>query len=323
VASPADAGRAQSRGRPLKQELLNLLRCPATGQTLHEDAGRLVSADGSRTYRLSPSGVPLFGEDWLSPEGAVQRDHYERIAGVYLTNLTQAHTREYMAYMDRAVLRLMESEPMGCVAEICCGAGEAFHLLNASATLGVGVDVSPAMLEAARKNVPDETALFVNGDATKLPLRDGRFDMVVMLGGVHHVNDRQALFSEIRRILKPGGSFIFREPLDDFFLWRALRSAIYSTSSTLEADTERPLRYRDTREQLARAGLSLEVWRAIGFFGYCFLMNGDVLAINRVWQYVPGAIALTRFATKVDEWTLRLPGLSGAGLAVVGRARRA
>jgi len=306
----------------MRAELLDILRCPATGQALHENAGQLVSADGSRRYRLSPSGVPLFGEDWLSPEGVVQRAHYDRIAGVYLTNLTQAHTREYMAYMDRAVLALMEDQQMGRVAEICCGAGEAFHLLNASARLGVGVDVSPAMLEAARKSIPDDTRLFVNGDATKLPLKDAQFDMVVMLGGIHHVNDRHRLFSEIRRILKPGGAFIFREPLDDFFLWRALRAAVYNTSSTLEADTEHPLRHRDTREQLEGAGLALEIWRTLGFFGYCFLMNSDVLAINRVWQYVPGAVVLTRFATKVDEWMLRFPGLSGAGLAVVGRARR-
>jgi len=307
----------------MRQAFLDLLRCPATGQPLHEDNGLLVSADGSHRYRVSPSGVPLFGEDWLSADGAVQRAHYDRIAGVYLTNLTQAHTREYMAYMDRAVLALMERQPMDRVAEICCGAGEAFQLLNAPAGLGVGVDVSPAMLEAARKNIPAETCLFVNGDATKLPLKDGQFDMVVMLGGIHHVNDRRRLFSEIHRILKPGGSFVFREPLDDFFLWRALRAAIYRASSTLEAETEHPLRYRDTRAGLEGAGMTLEIWRTIGFFGYCFLMNSDVLAINRVWQYVPGAVALTRLATKVDEWTLRLPGLSGAGLAVVGRARRA
>jgi SAM-dependent methyltransferase len=228
-----------------------------------------------------------------------------------------------MAYLDRAVLDLTAGQQMGTVAEICCGAGEAFHLLSNTAQLGVGVDVSPSMLEAARREIPEDTRLFAQGDATRLPLRDSQFDMVVMLGGIHHVNDRGRLFSEVRRILKPGGTFIWREPLDDFFLWRALRAAIYRGSPTLQADTERPLRFADTSAQLAGARLSLEVWRTIGFFGYCFLMNSDVLAINRVWQYVPGAAALTRAATKIDEWTLKLPGLSGAGLAVVGRARRA
>jgi ubiquinone/menaquinone biosynthesis C-methylase UbiE len=306
----------------VRAELLNLLQCPMSGEPLLLEGHTLVSSSRTHSYRLSPSGVPQFGEAWLSPEGAVQREHYDTIAGVYLTNLTYPHTREYMAYLDRAVLDLTAGQSMGTVAEICCGAGEAFHLLSNSARLGVGVDVSPSMLEAARRGVPDDTRLFAQGDATKLPLKDGQFDMVMMLGGIHHVNDRARLFDEIRRILKPRGVFVWREPLDDFVLWRALRAAIYRSSSTLQVDTERPLRFAETSAQLAAAGLTLEVWRTIGFLGYCFLMNSDVLAVNRVWQYVPGAAALTRAAAKIDEWTLKIPGMSGAGLAVVGRARR-
>src|SRR4029077_5269751 len=101
--------------------------------------------DGAHAYRLSPAGAPLFGDEWLSPEGAVQRTHYDTIAGAYLTNLALPHTREYMAFFDRAVLGLVEGARLESVAEICCGAGEAFQLLGASMSRGVGVDVSPAM----------------------------------------------------------------------------------------------------------------------------------------------------------------------------------
>ena len=299
-----------------------MLQCPLSGQPLRLHDRTLVSADGAHSYRLSPSGVPQFGEGWLSPEGAVQRAHYERIAGAYLNNLAYPHTREYIAYMDRAVLSLTAGETMDAVAEICCGAGEAFRLLNGSVTLGIGVDVSPAMLEAARRDIPGEERLFVNGDAMRLPLKDAQFDMVVMLGGIHHVNDRDRLLAEVCRILKPRGVFVWREPLDDFFLWRMLRAVVYKLSPTLESHTERPLRRRDTQSALERAGFTLEVWRTMGFLGYCFLMNSDVLAFNRVWKYIPGAAALTSAAAKFDEWTLQLPAFSGSGLAVVGRARR-
>src|SRR5262245_6024274 len=193
----------------MRAELLAMLQCPVTGQTLHVDQGKLVSADGTETYRLSPSGVPMFGERVLSPEAAVQRAHYDRMGGEYLTNLTYAHTREYLAFMDRAVLSLTAGERMDRVAEICCGGGEAFRLLDRSARLGVGVDVSSAMLEAARRDLPGDDRLFVNGDATRLPLKDAQFDMAVMLGGIHHVNDRARLFAEVFRILKPGGVFIW------------------------------------------------------------------------------------------------------------------
>ena len=62
---------------------------------------------------------------------------------------------------------------------------------------------------------------------------------LLMLGGVHHVPDRVALFGEIARILKPGGIFLWREPVSDFVLWRALRAVVYRLSPMLDDETER------------------------------------------------------------------------------------
>src|SRR3990172_8685212 len=98
------------------------------------------------------------------------------------------------------------------------------------------------MSEIARNDLPDDRFFFVQGDATMLPLRNRTIDNVVMLGGIHHVPDRVRLFREGGRILKPGGSFCFREPLNDFALWRALRKIVYRVSNALDHDTERPLR---------------------------------------------------------------------------------
>ncbi len=303
-------------------EMLALLQCPLTGQPLHVDGPRLTSADGSQTYRMSDSGIPLFGDAWLSHDATVQRAHYERIAPAYLENSESSHTREYTRYLDRALEDLFGRAALGTVAELCCGAGEGLHVLGSRVGRGVGVDVSPSMLEVARNRVPEASRLFVQGDATRLPLKAGQFDTVVMLGGIHHVNDRDRLFAEVARILKPGGSFIWREPVDDFALWRLIRRAIYRYSPTLEADTERPLRLAETRAELEKAGLALDTWRPLGFIGYCVLMNSDVLAVNRVWRFIPGAPLLARLASRVDDWMLRLPGLGNGGLQCVGLARR-
>jgi hypothetical protein len=51
-------------------------------------------------------------------------------------------------------------------------------------------------------------------------------------------------------------------------------------------------------------------------------MNGDVLAFNRLFRFVPGIRAVTRAATRLDEWSLKLPGLKGAGLQVIGVAEK-
>ena len=73
---------------------------------------------------------------------------------------------------------------------------------------------------------------------------------------------------------------------------------------------------------LSEAGLVCRDWRTYGFLGFCLFMNSDVLVFNRLFRFLPGIRALTRFATRLDDWTLRLPGLAGAGLQVVGVAEK-
>lgn len=300
---------------------LDLLRCPETGGPLVAVKEGLAGPCG-RIYPLTPEGVPLFADKFASADARRQEAHYEAIAAAYEANLRYPHTRAYLAHLDRAVLDALGTEPVGTLAEICCGTGEAFTLLAGRYERGVGVDISPPMLERAIVAHRGEPVTFAQGDATRLPLADVSFDTVVMLGGIHHVNDRAALFSEIARILQPGGRFLYREPLSDFAIWRWLRAVIYRLSPMLHHESERPLTWAETVPILARAGLETESWKTYGFFGFCVFMNSDVLVFNRLFRFIPGIAAIARIAARCDDWTLRLPGLSGAGLQVVGVARK-
>jgi SAM-dependent methyltransferase len=178
------------------------------------------------------------------------------------------------------------------------------------------------MLEAGLLEHYGRPVSFIQGDATRLPLTSNAFDSVFMLGGVHHVNERERLFSEITRILKPGGRFYFREPVNDFWPWRWLRKFVYNWSPALDAETERPLRRDETVSLLRQSGLRCSHWSTHGFFGFCLFMNSDVLVFNRLLRFLPGIRAITRGATRLDSLTLRLPGLAGAGLQVVGIAEK-
>ena len=301
---------------------LDLLRCPETGEPVLQEDDRLWTRGRDQSYAISPSGIPLFAERFCSTDARAQQAHYDAIAQVYVENLAYPHTQEYMAYLDRALFAAIEDRPLGVAAEICCGRAEAFQLLHSRIDSGVGVDVSLAMLEAAQHDCPWPQFTFVQGDATALPLASAAFDSVLMLGGIHHVPDRRKLFDEVARILKPGGWFYFREPVSDFVLWRALRAVIYRLSPTLDHETERPLLWRETVPVLAETGLSCERWTTHGFLGFCIFMNSDVLVFNRLFRFLPGIRALTRLATRLDAAALRLPGLHGAGLQVVGAARK-
>jgi SAM-dependent methyltransferase len=306
----------------MREELLDLLRCPMTGEPLRQAGDRLVAASGEPAYAVTPSGIPRFAEKFLTPDAARQQEHYDKVAEAYLTNLTYPHTQAYVDYLDGALRSAVGGEGLGRVLEVCCGRGEAFHLFGDRVGLGVGVDVSLEMLQVGRKQLPADNLLFVQGDATRLPLADASFDTVFTLGGIHHVNDRVGLFSEVCRVLKPGGRFIWREPVNDFLPWKLLRAVIYRLSPALDADTEHPVQYGDTVPVLEQVGLEAVAWRTYGFLGFCLFMNSDVLVFNRLFRFIPGIRALTRFMAGVDDLTTSLPGLRRAGLQVVGVARK-
>lgn len=306
---------------------LRLLRCPATGSPLTLRGSRLVpelprGEHQTISYEVDDRGIPLFATEFCSPEAAAQRDHYDTVAQAYVTNLGYPHTQEYMAYLDRALHEATGAGPFGVMAEICCGHGEALSLFAHRASAAVGVDISPAMLHVARSKFTAENVALVQGDATCLPLASQAYDTVFMLGGIHHVPDRQALFREIARILKPGGRFYFREPVNDFSPWRMIRAIVYRLSPALDHETESPLRFQDTAPVLADAGLDLRLWKTLGFLGFCLFMNSDVLVFNRLFRYVPGIRTLTRWSARLDEMILALPGMSRNGLQVIGVAEK-
>ena len=322
---PAGRKSVDSALRPaaVPGEYLALLCSPRTRRALRVAHGHLESPDGKERYAISASGIPRFSAELVSDAGRAQQSRYDGMVAKYVENLGYPHTEEYTAYLDRQLLGVLPAGSLGTVAELCCGRGEAARLLGERMSRYLGIDVAAGMLEIARRDLPGDRFFFAQGDATMLPLRDRAVDNVVMLGGVHHVPDRVGLFREVARILKPGGRFYFREPLDDFALWRSIRKVVYRISSALDHDVERPLRRGETTSDLARAGLVLRDWQTLGFFGFCLLMNSDVLVFNRLFRYIPGIRTLTRAACRIDHWTTGLRGLRHAGLQVIGVAEHA
>ncbi len=137
------------------------------------------------------------------------------------------------AYLSevRAVRELL---PKGSGIEIGVGTG------RFAAPLGItrGVEPSRAMAELARRKGIE----VLSGVAEKLPFADNEFDFALMVTTVCFLDDRDLAFSEARRVLKPGGSFVIgfvdrESPLGREYEKRKDKSAFY-TDATFYAATE-------------------------------------------------------------------------------------
>lgn len=76
------------------------------------------------------------------------------------------------------------------------------------------LDISPAMCEYVRAKADSaeiENLEVVVGSAASLPLVDGSVDLVVSNYCFHHLSDRdkERALAEVRRVLSPGGRFVF------------------------------------------------------------------------------------------------------------------
>jgi arsenite methyltransferase len=71
-----------------------------------------------------------------------------------------------------------------------------------------GIDMTPEMLAKARASAHAMGATnveFVEGEAEDLSFDDARFDVIISNGVIDLIPDKDAVFSEILRVLKPGG----------------------------------------------------------------------------------------------------------------------
>jgi len=132
---------------------------------------------------------------------------------------------------------LRRLEPGERVVDV--GAGAGFDCFLASGAVGdsghiVGVDMTPEMLDRARRTAADmgtSNVEFREGLCEDLPVEDGWSDVVIANGVLNLVADKKQAFSEVWRVLRAGGVLQFadianglpvpEEAVRDIDLWTA------------------------------------------------------------------------------------------------------
>jgi arsenite methyltransferase len=107
------------------------------------------------------------------------------------------------------------------VLDLGCGAG--LDCLIASKMVGdegevVGVDMTDEMIDKAMSNVQlmgSENVTFMKGLIEDLPLPDGWADVVISNGAINLTPEKDAVFMELNRVLRPGGRLQIADILVD------------------------------------------------------------------------------------------------------------
>jgi ubiquinone/menaquinone biosynthesis C-methylase UbiE len=131
---------------------------------------------------------------------------------------------------------LLEAQPKGALLDIGCADGtttaeikKAFPHLKVT-----GLDYYKEAINFAKKTKPHIN--FVIGDAHNLPFKGASFDTVTIIETLEHLLKPELVLSEVRRVLKKGGTLIIGQDTDSFlfkivwFLWTKAKGSVWQNS---------------------------------------------------------------------------------------------
>ena len=188
----------------MDEDLVALLRCPASGLPLQVDVSgsRLVSADRSTEYQVV-DGVPLlidYESSIVPPLGSNSGAVFER----------QAHRQQPpLRWLMSGTRMFGVTENLATLVELLGGTEDRPARLL---VIGSGSD-NPEMARLARDprielvatDVQPGSEVSVICDAHELPFADGTMDGVISQWVLEHVADPERVVEEIHRVLRPDG----------------------------------------------------------------------------------------------------------------------
>jgi ubiquinone/menaquinone biosynthesis C-methylase UbiE len=112
--------------------------------------------------------------------------------------------------LDR-IVQWAGTGPEDTVLDVACGPGLLACAFARVAKHATGMDMTPAMLEQARKTQQEQGLKNVSwkqGDVYSLPFPDAHFSIVSSRFAFHHLQDPLSALKEMKRVCNPGGKIV-------------------------------------------------------------------------------------------------------------------
>jgi ubiquinone/menaquinone biosynthesis C-methylase UbiE len=187
------------------------------------------------------------------------------------------HPQRLLEYRLALVRNLARPQPTDVVLDLGCGNGHHLLALAPEVARGLGIDISPGMIELARtrlRSSPWRANLrFEVDNAEELKgIADQSIDLAICIGAFEHMLDKRAVLASIYRVLKFGGRFFCLSPHADYVWYRTIAPLLGFGTKHLSSD--RLLSHDEFSVLLEQAG-----FRRIRSAPWTFIPKGDVSAL--------------------------------------------
>jgi ubiquinone/menaquinone biosynthesis C-methylase UbiE len=134
----------------------------------------------------------------------MMKDPYHNYAGIY-DRLFDSMNKG----LKLVGIRMFRPSKGMNILDVGCGTGSQLELYQRYKCNLFGIDLSPSMLNVARKRLGDSAQLEL-GNATEMPYEDDKFNLVISMLSIHEMSPdtRSSVINEIKRVLKSNGRLL-------------------------------------------------------------------------------------------------------------------
>lgn len=205
------------------------------------------------------------------------------------------------------LLRLLQIKKGEKLLDLACGPGFFARAFNEEGATVTGTDISPELIELAKKKTPKEIDYHVSPASDLSFIPDHTIDSITIVLAIQNIEDVHQVLHECARVLKPNSRLLivlthpaFRVPQQSSWMW----------------DEEKYIQYRRIDGYLSEAKVGIKMHPGEN-------PTEQTITFHRPLQYYVKSLAKAGFCiSRLEEWISNRHGPKGRRAEAEERARK-